>query len=123
MTKDEMIAKLTPAIGDTAYGKALIEVLADTFDDSEVRIRRQKKRQYIMTKDEMIAKLTPAIGDTAYGKALIEVLADTFDDADKKYGQDALDRIDDRLGFLKGWEKKHAAMGEDMPRLLLKQTR
>ncbi len=66
-----------------------------------------------MTKDEMIAKLTPAIGDTAYGKALIEVLADTFDDADKKYGQDALDRIHDRLGFLKGWEKRHAAMGED----------
>ncbi|WP_289964280.1 FRAT-87 protein [Faecalibaculum rodentium] len=63
-----------------------------------------------MTKDEMIAKLTPAIGDTAYGKAVLEVLADTFDDADKKYGQDALDRID---GFLKGWEKKHAALGED----------
>ena len=68
---------------------------------------------HTMTKDEMIAKLTPAIGDTAYGKALIELLADTFDDADKKYGQDALDRIDDRLGFLKGWEKKHAALGEE----------
>ena len=66
-----------------------------------------------MTKDEMTSKLTAAIGDSAYGKALIEVLADTFDDADKKYGQDTLDRLDDRLGFLKGWEKKHASMGEE----------
>ncbi len=53
-----------------------------------------------MTKDEMIAKLTPAIGDTAYGKELIAALEATFDDADKKYGQDALDRLHDRLGFL-----------------------
>ncbi|WP_369522203.1 FRAT-87 protein, partial [Faecalibaculum rodentium] len=51
-----------------------------------------------MTKDEMIAKLTPAIGDTAYGKELIAALEATFDDADKKYGQDALDRLHDRLG-------------------------
>ena len=35
MTKDEMIAKLTPAIGDTAYGKELIAALEATFDDAD----------------------------------------------------------------------------------------
>ena len=66
-----------------------------------------------MTKDEMIAKLTPAIGDTAYGKELIAALEATFDDADKKYGQDALDRLHDRLGFLEYYMKRDAEMGEE----------
>ena len=66
-----------------------------------------------MTKDEMIAKLTPAIGDTAYGKELIAALEATFDDADKKYGQDALDRLHDRLGFLEYYMKRGAEMGEE----------
>ncbi|WP_294730541.1 FRAT-87 protein, partial [uncultured Faecalibaculum sp.] len=65
------------------------------------------------TKDEMIAKLTPAIGDTAYGKELIAALEATFDDADKKYGQDALDRLHDRLGFLEYYMKRDAEMGEE----------
>ena len=66
-----------------------------------------------MTKDEMIAKLTPAIGDTAYGKELIAAPEATFDDADKKYGQDALDRLHDRLGFLEYYMKRDAEMGEE----------
>lgn len=66
-----------------------------------------------MTKDEMIAKLTPAIGDTAYGKELIAALEATFDDAEKKYGQDALDRLHDRLGFLEYYMKRDAEMGEE----------
>ena len=66
-----------------------------------------------MTKDEMIAKLTPAIGDTAYGKELIAALEATFDDADKKYGQDALDRLHDRLGSLEYYMKRDAEMGEE----------
>ena len=66
-----------------------------------------------MTKDEMIAKLTPAIGDTAYGKELIAALEATFDDADKKYGQDALDRLHDRLGFLEYYMKRDAEMDEE----------
>ena len=66
-----------------------------------------------MTKDEIIAKLTPAIGDTAYGKELIAALEATFDDADKKYGQDALDRLHDRLGFLEYYMKRDAEMGEE----------
>ena len=66
-----------------------------------------------MTKDKRIAKLTPAIGDTAYGKELIAALEATFDDADKKYGQDALDRLHDRLGFLEYYMKRDAEMGEE----------
>ena len=66
-----------------------------------------------MTKEEMVAKLTPAIGDTAYGKELIAALEATFDDADKKYGQDAVDRLHDRLGFLEYYMNRDAAMGEE----------
>ena len=49
-----------------------------------------------MTKAEMVAKLEAAVGDSAYGKELIAALEATYDDADKKYGQDALDRLHDR---------------------------
>ncbi|WP_369522138.1 FRAT-87 protein, partial [Faecalibaculum rodentium] len=33
--------------------------------------------------------------------------------ADKKYGQDALDRLHDRLGFLEYYMKRDAEMGEE----------
>ena len=67
----------------------------------------------MMTKEEMTSKLTAAIGDTAYGKELIKALEETYGDADKKYGQDALDRLDDRLGFLEYYMNKDTAMGEE----------
>ena len=66
-----------------------------------------------MTKEEMVSKLTAAVGDTAYGKELIKALEETYGDADKKYGQDALDRLHDRLGFLEYYMKKDAEMGEE----------
>lgn len=66
-----------------------------------------------MTKAEMVERLEAAVGETAYGKELIAALEAAYDDADKKYGQDALDRLDDRLGFLAYYMEKDANMGED----------
>lgn len=64
-----------------------------------------------MTKAEFEAKLTAAIGATEYGKEVIADLVANFDETGK-YAQTAKDRLDDRLGTLKGWEKKHEAEGE-----------
>ena len=66
-----------------------------------------------MTKAEMVAKLEAAVGDSAYGKELIAALEATYVDADKKYGQDALDRLHDRLGFLEYYMNRDAQMGEE----------
>lgn len=65
-----------------------------------------------MTKTEFEAKLTAAIGGTAYGDEVVKDLVDNFDETGK-YAQTAKDRLDDRLGTLRGWEKKHAAEGEN----------
>ena len=35
MTKEELVSKLTAAVGDTPYGKELIEEAEKTFGDSE----------------------------------------------------------------------------------------
>lgn len=64
-----------------------------------------------MSKTEIFEKLNAA-ADSAYAKSVVELLENTYDDCEKKYGQNTLDRIDDRIGFLKGWEKKHAAEGD-----------
>lgn len=64
-----------------------------------------------MTKAEFEAKLKAAIGGTAYGDEVIADLVAHFDETGK-YAQNAKDRLDDRLGTLTGWAKKHAAEGE-----------
>ncbi len=64
-----------------------------------------------MTKAEFKDVLTNAIGGTAYGDEVIADLVEHFDETGK-YAQNAKDRLDERLGTLKGWAKKHAAEGD-----------
>lgn len=64
-----------------------------------------------MTKSEFEAKLAAVAGDSAFGKEVVADLVDHFDETGK-YAQTACDRLDDRLGSLKGWEKKHVDEGD-----------
>lgn len=64
-----------------------------------------------MTKSEFEAKLASVVGDCAYGKEVAADLVEHFDDSGK-YAQNAKDRLDERLGTLKGWEKKHVEEGD-----------
>lgn len=64
-----------------------------------------------MTKSEFEAKLAAVAGDCAYGKEVVADLVDHFDETGK-YAQTAKDRLDERLGTLKGWEKKHVEEGD-----------
>lgn len=64
-----------------------------------------------MTKEEFKKVLEEAIGGTAYGDEVIADLVTNFGETGK-YAQDAKDRLDERLGTLKGWEKKHREEGE-----------
>jgi len=66
-----------------------------------------------MTKEQLVEALTKAVGGSAYGDALIDEAAATFGDKDKKYGQDMKDRLDDRLGVLKAYERIHREAGEE----------
>lgn len=68
-----------------------------------------------MTKQELVSKLEAAIGDTAYGKAIIADLAENYvEGADKpKYYFTPIDRLDSRLGFLKGYERVHRNDGKE----------
>ncbi len=64
-----------------------------------------------MTKSEFEAKLAALAGESAFGKEVAADLVDHFDETGK-YAQTAKDRLDERLGELKGWEKKHADEGD-----------
>ncbi len=64
-----------------------------------------------MTKDEFKKVLETAVGGSAYGDEIIEDLVAHFGETGK-YAQNAKDRLDDRLGSLKGWEKKHREEGD-----------
>lgn len=64
-----------------------------------------------MTKEEFTKTLQTAIGGTAYGDEVIADLTEHFGE-EGKYAQNAKDRLDDRLGLLKGWEKKHLEEGD-----------
>ncbi len=64
-----------------------------------------------MTKDEFKKVLETAVGGSAYGNEIIEDLVAHFGETGK-YAQNAKDRLDDRLGSLKGWEKKHREEGD-----------
>lgn len=64
-----------------------------------------------MTKEQFTKVLEAAIGGTEYGDEVIADLTAHFDETGK-YAQNAKDRLDDRLGSLKGWAKKHEAEGD-----------
>ncbi len=66
-----------------------------------------------MTKEQLVEALTKAVGGTAYGDMLVDEAAATYGDKDKKYGQDMKDRLDERLGVLKAYERIHREAGED----------
>ncbi|OLU39344.1 FRAT-87 protein [Ileibacterium valens] len=63
-----------------------------------------------MTKEEFRKALEKAVGGTVYGEEIIKDLVGHFDETGK-YAQDAKDRLDDRIGILNGWIKKHEAEG------------
>lgn len=67
-----------------------------------------------MTKEETIAKLRAAAGDSNYGKAVVDEFEAHFDDDAKKYGQTLADRIDDRIGVIKGWAEKDEKEGKTL---------
>jgi hypothetical protein len=66
-----------------------------------------------MTKEELVKVLTDAVGGTAYGDAIIDEAAATYGDKDKKYGQDIKDRLHEKLGVLKAYERIHRDASED----------
>lgn len=66
-----------------------------------------------MTKEELVSTLKAAVGGTPYGDALVDEAAETYGDADKKYGQDMKDRLDERLGVLKAYERIHKDAGAE----------
>lgn len=66
-----------------------------------------------MTKEEFVSTLKAAVGGTAYGDSLVEEAAATYDDADKKYGQNMKDRLDEKLGVLKAYERIHKDAGAE----------
>lgn len=63
-----------------------------------------------MTKEEFRKALEKAVGGTVYGEEIIKDLVGHFDETGK-YAQDAKDCLDDRIGILNGWIKKHEAEG------------
>lgn len=63
-----------------------------------------------MTKEEFRKALEKAVGGTVYGEEIIKDLVGHFVETGK-YAQDAKDRLDDRIGILNGWIKKHEAEG------------
>ena len=65
-----------------------------------------------MTKQEFTKTLEAAIGGTEYAAEVIAYLTAHFDETGK-YTQTVKDRLDERLGSLEGWEKKHKAEGND----------
>lgn len=65
-----------------------------------------------MTKEEFVKVITEAAGDSAYGKELVNDLTAHFGE-EGKYAQNAKDRLDDHLGSLKGWEKRHREEGDN----------
>jgi len=66
-----------------------------------------------MTKEQLVVTLTAAVGGTPYGDLIVDEAAETFGDADKKYGQNEKDRLHERLGVLKAYEKIHKDQGEE----------
>lgn len=66
----------------------------------------------MMTKEELVNTLKAAVGGTAYGDAIVDEAAETYGDKDKKYGQDMKDRLDEKLGVLKAYERIHRDAGE-----------
>jgi ribosomal protein L7/L12 len=67
----------------------------------------------IMTKEQLVEALKAAVGGTPYGDAIVEEAAETYGDKDKKYGQDMKDRLDEKLGVLKAYEKIHRDAGAE----------
>lgn len=65
------------------------------------------------TKEQLIDALKEAIGGSAYGDYIIEEAAETYGDKSKKYGQGIKDRLDERIGLLKAYERIHRAAGEE----------
>lgn len=66
-----------------------------------------------MTKEQLVSALKEAVGGTPYGDMLVDEAAETYGDKDKKYGQDMKDRLDDRLGILKAYERIHKDAGQE----------
>lgn len=66
-----------------------------------------------MTKDQLVNALKEAVGGTPYGDMLVDEAAETYGDKDKKYGQDMKDRLNDRLGILKAYERIHKGAGQE----------
>jgi len=66
-----------------------------------------------MTKEELVSKLQSAVGDTPYGAELVKEAENTFGDSDKKYGWNMKDRLDLRLGIIKAYARKDAALGKE----------
>ena len=65
------------------------------------------------TKEQLVDALKAAVGGTPYGDALVAEAEATYGDKDKKYGQDMKDRLDERVGVLRAYERIHREAGEE----------
>ncbi len=66
-----------------------------------------------MTKEDLLMALQAAVGDTPYGRKLVSEADETWGAAEKKYGWNMKDRLDDKIGVLKAYQKIHAAAGKE----------
>lgn len=64
-----------------------------------------------MTKEEFTKVLQTAVGGTEYGDEIIADLVAHYGETGK-YAQNAKDRLDERIGSMTGWEKKHRENGD-----------
>lgn len=67
----------------------------------------------MLTKEELVNTLKEAVGGTPYGDAIVDEAAETYGDQDKKYGQNMKDRLHEKLGVLKAYERIHKDASEE----------
>lgn len=66
-----------------------------------------------MTNEQIIAKLQEAVGGNAYGDAIIAEAREVLNQPAHKYAQDMKDRLDERIGVLKAYERIHRNDGQN----------
>lgn len=64
-----------------------------------------------MNKTQFKSDLEKILGGSEYGMEVLNDLVEHYGSTGE-YAQNAKDRIDDRIGSLKGWQKRHEEMGD-----------
>lgn len=64
-----------------------------------------------MNKNQFKDDLTKILGGSEYGQEVLEDLVEHYGSTGE-YAQNTKDRIDERIGALKGWQKRHEENGD-----------